>query len=455
MLECDVLIVGAGPAGASLAYFLSEKKIKIVLIERKSKIEYPVRCAELVPVNFAGLFDFKICGINNQIDYMDTLVCEQSEYKKVDLSSIKKVSAPSFILDRDVFVKDVVAKFIKNGGIFFNRAKIQKLNYLNVFERLTERKFNETFLKDLKSLNATVDVLINVDGFKKEIINIKTKVIVGADGCLSSIGRLINSKNKNFMAGMQWRIKMSEIPDSKKKYIKRNNKNDDTNISDKKTASFFFSPYIKNGYGWVFPKNNCLNIGVGVDISLVKKLKNIFEFFIKDVLYVGLYKTRMTDSLYSDVVSGRCHTDGYDGFYENIYKIDDKKIYDDIEIIDKITGLIPISGIVKKPVLANFILIGDAAGLCNPITGAGIYNAVFSAKLASDVISESIKCNNLNILHKISKSFSKEFSQSLNRAQKKKVYQIRHWPEVKNDYEGELFKNIIKKTWPIFKEYYS
>ncbi|MCK5567805.1 MAG: FAD-dependent monooxygenase, partial [Actinomycetia bacterium] len=36
ILKCDVLIIGAGPAGASLSLYLAEEGIDTILIDKKS-----------------------------------------------------------------------------------------------------------------------------------------------------------------------------------------------------------------------------------------------------------------------------------------------------------------------------------------------------------------------------------------------------------------------------------
>ena len=67
MLECDVFVIGCGPAGASLAWYLAQNNIKVIVAEKKKNLDRPVRCAGFVPINIAGLFDFKISGINNRL----------------------------------------------------------------------------------------------------------------------------------------------------------------------------------------------------------------------------------------------------------------------------------------------------------------------------------------------------------------------------------------------------
>ena len=73
-LKCDVLVIGAGPAGASLAYFLGREGIDTVLIDRKSDIDLPVRCAEYVPAAITRLFDIPLPGVKQVVSAMTTYI---------------------------------------------------------------------------------------------------------------------------------------------------------------------------------------------------------------------------------------------------------------------------------------------------------------------------------------------------------------------------------------------
>ena len=57
----------------------------------------------------------------------------------------------------------------------------------------------------------------------------------------------------------------------------------------------------------------------------------------------------------------------------------------------KILPLAPIS----KTYTERLLVIGDAAGLVKPTTGGGIYYSLVSAKLAAEVLSEALRCNQL------------------------------------------------------------
>jgi len=56
---CDILIVGAGPAGSSAAIEAARRGAGVVMVERRATIGVPVYCAEYVPAMLLGQID---CG---------------------------------------------------------------------------------------------------------------------------------------------------------------------------------------------------------------------------------------------------------------------------------------------------------------------------------------------------------------------------------------------------------
>ena len=45
-MKCDVVVVGAGPAGSTAARTAAEAGLDVVLLEKRQEIGEPVRCAE-------------------------------------------------------------------------------------------------------------------------------------------------------------------------------------------------------------------------------------------------------------------------------------------------------------------------------------------------------------------------------------------------------------------------
>ena len=103
--KCNVLIIGAGPAGSSLAYYLTRDGIDTILIDRKSNAGSPVRCAEYVPAGISRLYDIPVSGIDLTTAYMSTFI---------DFEEEKEIKAPGFMLDRKRFSSWLIDSLLKN-----------------------------------------------------------------------------------------------------------------------------------------------------------------------------------------------------------------------------------------------------------------------------------------------------------------------------------------------------
>lgn len=122
---------------------------------------------------------------------------------------------------------------------------------------------------------------------------------------------------------------------------------------------------ISKGYGWTIPCAGTCNIGIAGVVS--KKHNN--------------------------------HLNRYNSFCNNIYNI----------TFQKPQGHFLSKGVyVKKPAKNNVILIGDAAGLVDAISGEGIYFALYSGMLAGEAIDEYYKTGNkieynkkVKVIHKL------------------------------------------------------
>jgi flavin-dependent dehydrogenase len=148
-------------------------------------------------------------------------------------------------------------------------------------------------------------------------------VLVGADGPRSMVGSRIGQLNLHLIETRQITVPLRQRHEA---------------------TDIFLSADIPGGYGWLFPKGDVAHVGAGVDPVHKSRLKEI-------VLHATL------------VENGRVGT----------------------EILGLTGGAIPAGGMLEPwrtlgDTLA--LLAGDAAGLTNPVTGAGIAAAVYSGKLA-------------------------------------------------------------------------
>jgi len=161
---------------------------------------------------------------------------------------------------------------------------------------------------------------------------LRARFIVGADGANSIVRRQLNTGEEFF-----WQVGLyCEIPcEMVTPAVESCNRM----IVDWGTLS--------SGYAWVFPKNDFVNIGVGSPVSQGPNLRAYLRSFIASF---GLVKPEALSRL---AFSGH-----------------------------KLPTLTSRAVLAREP----FLLVGDAAGLIEPLTGEGISFACHSARLASQVL---------------------------------------------------------------------
>ena len=357
---CDVLIVGAGPAGSSLAYYLSRKGLRVIIAEKKKKLEEPSRCAGFVPAAFLNLFEDKLDCIIQDIRYMETYIDGEKE---------SVLRSPGYMIDRKKLVEENISKAIKSGCVFLDCAKVESIKSKSRLER-------GSFLIGISR--------------KKKSLKIISRVIAGAGGAYSIVSSgLLGLGTQTSILGMNQLVKPSKEDDSYNTRV-------------------YFSKDITAGYAWIFPRGRYLDFGIGFlkGSKAAKHCKDLFSYHLENTI----------GSNYSKVTGVH-------------------------------TGLIPAGGIRGKVSGPGIVLIGDEAGLCNPVTGAGIYNAVLSARSVSKLIVETVKTGDVSILRGIRHIYEKEFMSNLSRALEKRKNMQKNW-------KYEDLEVLVKRCWPAFKDYW-
>ncbi len=431
ILKCDVLIIGAGPAGASLSLYLAEEGIDTILIDKKSEIDTPLRCAEYVPAAIGRLYGGPISGISCTTVSMDTYI---------DYEYANTIPSPGFMLDRPVFLKSLIDSFTENGGKFLQATKALsfddgngsrckqgsgKLDIQQKDCRDNGSKKEDTRQKDHRDNNiGMVSTVIQGSGGERSII--RSKIVVGADGPNSIVGKYIGSTNSSYVLGLGENIPVE--------------------AKDKKKTLIFFSPEIEGGYGWLFPKAGSTNLGIGCQFAQKEKnrtmaLKKIYMDFKKKLFSMDLFdfpndqfnKIEEVDHARAKGRSGRMPMQLRQGLG---------------------AGLIPASGMLKRTVSGSFILAGDAAGLTNPITGAGIYNAVLSAKIISGIIPRALNAEDPGLVAMIEKEYKDTFNTSIRRAVEKRKMLMSGWNSATKPGNKKSFDMLIRRCWVSFKDYW-
>ncbi|MEW6668125.1 MAG: NAD(P)/FAD-dependent oxidoreductase [Thermodesulfobacteriota bacterium] len=204
--QCDILVVGAGPAGTAAALSAASKGVRVLLVERKAVVGIPVRCAEYIPGPLPGELnlgrDFVVQGVKG----MRTILPSGRE---------KVTMTPGWMIRRDLF-DQAVCRAAQEAGA-------EVLLGTRVIERVGEAV-----------------LLRRPDGSLWEQ---KCGIIIGADGPHSTVGRWIGSVNSDLIPALQVRVPLVRPLDFTEVYIDR----------------MFYG-----GYGWLFPKGPEANVGLGM-----------------------------------------------------------------------------------------------------------------------------------------------------------------------------------------------
>jgi digeranylgeranylglycerophospholipid reductase len=306
----DVVIIGAGPAGSATAKTCARRGLSVALLEKRQEIGAPKRCGEGLSTQM--LSDMKLnipqnC-ITQDIDGC-IVVAPNGERALIDFGKVA-----GHVVERKMFDKWLAAEASRAGA--YVQAKTEVINLL-------------------KENGKVSGVRCRYEG---EEFDIKAKVVVGADGVETKIGRMagLNTTNKliNVDSGFQFEMSNIEIEDPKKIWL------------------FFGTKIAPRGYVWIFPKGNDVgNVGVGVGMT-DKPARYYLENFVKE--YPGLRRG---------------------------------------SILEVNSGGIPVGGFLQNMVLDNFAVVGDAAHQVNPIHGGGMKEGTVAGYILGDVINESIKKN--------------------------------------------------------------
>ena len=312
LMETDVLVIGAGPAGSSTAKHAALNGADVIIIDKKSEIGAPKRCAE--GVSKEGLKKLNIEPNNRWVTKELTgvrLIAPNGTHVWLNEEKVKLPEA-GYILERKVFDKHMAMDAARAGAKIMVKTLATGL-----------RKEGDNLIVTAETMG---------EGFE-----IKAKIVIGADGPESRVGR---------WAGLKTTLKPKTM-ESCAQYEMANVKMQDSN-----SIEFYFGSVAPGGYAWIFPK--------GDDIANVG---------------LGILSTETDRSAYEHLLE----------FVKN------NPATMDAQPVELNIGGDPVAGMLKKLVTDNFMLVGDAASQVNPLTGGGIISAMEAGLYAGEVAAAAVR----------------------------------------------------------------
>lgn len=221
---------------------------------------------------------------------------------------------------------------------------------------------------------------------------LRARVVIGADGPHSPVGQAIGHENSALAETRQMTVPL---------------------LDPFQETDIFLAARCPGGYAWLFPKGDVANLGIGVAPAWKDRLKPLL------------------DDLHAQLAA-----EGRVGRQPIAYT----------------GGAIPVGGLVDP--LARLgetlvLLAGDAAGLANPITGAGINPALISGRLAGAAAAAHV-AGVAGAGHDYAEELQETFAPSLDRALRRRRELMAHY-----DRGAEPDSAALRRAWIAFPEYWA
>ena len=320
----SVAVIGSGPSGALFSLLAARLGFDVLVVERKSKPSLNIVCGE-----------FLLTPEETRRLYIDSGVipdagCVNESYSYIDGGDIieNKISLIEIYLDGGRLFLDIKL----NGYVIRKDLMIQKI--VDEAERNGVKLVNSAFFIDARYRDG--GVLLKARRGCSDLV-FEANYVIGADSTPSRVAQVFG---------------IDSGYDDRDIALCINQRFSNLKLDERKVYVFISPRYAPGGFGWIIPKGGGrANVGLGVRTHLVKKglrIVDCFRKFISDVEPTFLKGAKPIESFYLKTV--------------------------------------PVGGIVKNVEKGNVMLIGDAAGTCEPINGAGIVNAMISGCIASNCL---------------------------------------------------------------------
>jgi geranylgeranyl reductase family protein len=368
--EHDVIVVGAGPAGATTATALARQGHDVLLIDRHTFPRDKI-CGDAISQGCIRIMNS--LGMESKIK---TAVARGEFYQ---LDGMRLVGPSGHTLHAGFNHGQNGEKSYVAPRIYFD-AVIQQ-HAVDSGASFLQAEVKEPIIKG----GQVTGVLARQNGETKAH---RARIVVGADGVTSTVMRALRPEPKQHVdkhraVALRAYIKGLELYPHE--------------------VEFFLYDEILPGYAWIFPAgDDVANIGLGMRLDRFRGLKKNLKMMLQEFLEMPAIRERAANG-----------TDLHDVAIWQLSFGSQKRL---------------------QHAYDGALLVGDAAGFINPLTGGGIHNALISGILAADTIDEAMRAGD----------FSRE---------RLKVYESRCDEEMWDGMKKSFFYQRILLNYPGFVDF--
>ncbi len=283
MERFDALVVGAGPAGSTAAFRLARAGARVLLID-KSRFPRDKPCGGGLTYRALRLLPFSVAPVvEEEVDVFELGLGFRRRF-------VRRTAEPLVVMTQRRRLDSFLVEQAREAGAEFSDGAKVELSPLAV------------------------------DG-----VPIDATVLIGADGVNGVTAKSFGLDGHEHEVALEANVPYGRVQRSR--YARR--------------AVIEFG-IVPGGYGWVFPKGDHVNVGVGGWLHQGPRLRTHLTRLCRE--------HRIPEDALTDVRGYR----------------------------------LPLRRPGSSPARGRTALVGDAAGLVDPVSGDGIYEALLSAQLAAD-----------------------------------------------------------------------
>ena len=334
----NIIILGAGPAGATASLFLSKAKVKHTVIDKaifpRDKICGDALSGKVVTVLKKLNPDLIPQLLGNNVN------CVGSHGILFVAPNGKSLAVP---FKPSAFAINQAAGYVSKRMDFdFSLVKLLDPRYCSFIQGTEIKKIERS------EYGLTLQAL---DAETKSLKEFQTPLLIACDGAHSVANRLFDNEHKldreHFSAGIR-------------AYYKNV-----SGMHDQNFVELHFLADMLPGYFWIFPlPNGMANVGVGMlGKTISKKKVNLKEAMLQAIRTNPTIKHRFANA----------------------------------ELVGNLEGWgLPLGSKKRKIADDHIMLCGDAASLIDPFSGEGISNAMYTGMRAAEKALEGLVVNNFS-----------------------------------------------------------